>query len=192
MKYSVLKFSSVIIVLLLVLTACNNKTNDSKSETEDHVTEKPEAPAVDIHTASLLGDLKAINQHIKAGTDLNMKDQYGSSPLIITITFGKTDCGKALIEAGADIELTNNEESTPLHTAAFLCRKEIVELLLEKGADKSKKNIYGSTALESVSAPFDEVKDIYDQFSKDLGALGLKLDYDYIEETRPIIANLLK
>jgi len=149
-------------------------------------------PKMDVFTAALFGDLKVINQHIEAGTDLNAKDDYGSTPLIIAATFGKTEVAKALIEAGADLNITNNDGGTALHSAAFLCRKEIVEALIENGADKSIKNIYGSTARESVMSNWEVVKPIYDQFSKDLGPLGLKLDYGYLQKTRPIIAEILK
>jgi hypothetical protein len=63
---------------------------------------------------------------------------------------------------------------------------------LENGADKNIRNNFGSTAFESVAGPFNEVKGIYDLFSKDLGPLGLKLDYKRIEETRPLIAEMLR
>jgi len=65
-------------------------------------------------------------------------------------------------------------------------------MLLEHGADKELLNNYGSTALQSVLAPFADVKFIYDQFSKDLGPLGFKLDYAYVEATRPKIAEILQ
>jgi hypothetical protein len=90
------------------------------------------------------------------------------------------------------VNLQNNEGSTALHTAAFLCHTEIVRILLDHGADKSLKNVYGSTPLQSVAGPFSEVKPIYDEFSKNLGPLGLKLDDDYLRETRPVIAEMLQ
>ena len=87
------------------------------------------APNMDIHAATLLGDLEAIEQHIQAGSDLNEKEPaVGSTPLISAAVFGKTEIARALIEAGADVNLKNNEGSTALHTAAFLCRLEIVEI----------------------------------------------------------------
>jgi hypothetical protein len=76
--------------------------------------------------------------------------------------------------------------------AAFLCRTEIVKDLLSHGADRNIKNNYGSTPLQSISGPFKDVKPIYDQLSKSLGPLGLKLDYGLIEKTRPEIAALLQ
>jgi hypothetical protein len=36
------------------------------------------------------------------------------------------------------------------------------------------------------------VKAIYDQMGKILGPMGLKLDYAYVEKTRPEIAAILK
>lgn len=180
---------------LLLLVACdsqkgNSATAESQNQQEEPV---PKAPNMDLHTATLLGDLDAVRQHIAAGSDLDEREPaVGSTPLISAAVFGKTDIARALVEAGADVNLKNNEGSTPLHSAAFLCRMEIVELLLANGADKNLLNKYGSTPLQSVSAPFADVKYIYDQFSKDLGPLGFKLDYQYVEATRPKIAEMLR
>ena len=185
---------AMLAVTLLTITACDGNRANTADETGTSSNSKisVKLPDMDIHTATLLGDLNAIQQHIKAGSDLNEKDDYGSSPLIIATTFGKTEAAMALIGAGADVNCKNNDGSTPLHTAAFLCRIEIVEALLENGADKNIKNNFGSTALESVAGPFDNVIGIYDQFSKDLGPLGLKLDYEQIKMTRPRIAEMLR
>jgi len=179
-------------VTFFIMVSCNSqeKKQEADHTTVSQKTVKP--PSVDIHTATFLGNLEVVRQHIHAGTDLNIKDAYGSSPLTIATTFGKTDVAKALIKAGADIHITSADGSTPLHTAAFFCRTEIVKALLAKGADKSLTNSYGSTALESVSGPFNEVKGIYDQISKDLGPLGFKLDYKHLETTRPVIAKMLQ
>jgi uncharacterized protein len=185
--------TSIMIVTLLTAASCSNQGNSSQKNRKSSESETVKPPNMDIHMAALLGDLDAINQHIKAGSDLNVREpSVGSTPLISAAVFGKTEVAIALIEAGADVNIKNNEGSTALHSAAFLCHTEIVEALLENGADKTLKNNYGNIPFETVAAPFDMVKDIYDIFSKDLGPLGLKLDYTYIEETRPIIAEMLK
>ena len=186
---------TAILMLSVVLGCggCGNRQGESgKKKNQTAETETVNAPDVDIFTAALFGNLKAIKDHIRAGTDLNQKDEYGSTPLIIATTFGKNDVAIALINAGADLNLKSDEGSTPLHTAAFFCRTEIANALLKKGADKTLKNAYGSTAYESVTTPYEVVKPIYDQISKDLGPLGLKLDYHQIEKTRPVIAEMLK
>ena len=193
-KSILLKQTIMVFAIMITLGACNNKQVDkSNSDEQPSVSEsKISAPDVDIFTATFMGDIKAVNQHISAGTDLNAKDQYGSTPLTIAATFGKTEAALALIDGGADLNMKNNEGSTPLHVASFFCREEIVKALLEKGADKTIKNNFGATALESISAPFNDVKVFYEQIGKQLGPLGLKLDLNRIEKTRPVIADMLQ
>ena len=197
MKTKILSSSIRACAIGLVITfsvlGCGNRQGSSNNKTGQAAEkEAGTVPSMDIFTAALFGNLDAINDHIKAGADLNMKDEYGSTPLIIAITFGKTDVATALINAGCDLDMQSNDGSTPLHTAAFLCRTEIVKALLEKGADKTIKNNYGSTPYESVVVPFDNVRPVYEQIARDLGPLGLKLNYDRIKETRPVIAEMLK
>lgn len=197
---TLLKRNSHILLLMLWiisvvnLSACNERSETGQKRYVPASTSKDkiQPPETDLFTAALFGDLKNIEQHIAAGTDLNTKDSYGSTPLIIAATFGKSKVAKTLIEAGANVNLKNNDGATALHSAAFLCHVDIVKALLDNGADKTVKNNFGSTALESVSGPFEEVKPIYDQFGRDLGPLGLKLDYDHITSTRPVIAEILK
>lgn len=186
---------SLLLFTLALSVSCNNpsgSTSDTDSKDPVKATDtKP--PSTDLHTATVLGDMKAIRQHIEAGSDLNEREPtMGSTPLISASLFGKTEVARALIEAGADVNIQNNEGSTALHTAAFLCRTEIVRMLLDHGADKSLQNVYGSTPLASVFGPFSEVKPIYDEFGRQLGPLGLKLDDEYLEETRPVIAGMLR
>lgn len=176
---------------LFTLQSCKGPAE--KAVADSTATTEVAAPAVDIHTAVVTENLGALQQHIQAGSNLNEKDPFGgSSPLITAAVFGKPDMARVLIEAGADINFINNDGSTALHTAAFFCRPEILRMLLDKGADKTIRNKYGATAYESVAAPFADVKDAYDMMGKMLSPMGLKLDYAYIEKTRPEIAEMLK
>ena len=188
MKIQHLKIAKVVWLgfVLIGVLACGNSTGQNQTQEEE------KAPKQPITEAAFFGNLEAMKEHIAHGTDLNKKDAYGSTPLTIAITFGKTDVAKALIDAGADIHLTSQDGSTPLHTAAFLCRTDVVKHLLAKGANINVKNNFGSTALESVEPPFKDVKTIYDELSRNLGPFGLKLDYSYIEATRPVVAELIK
>lgn len=174
----------ILLSLIVLLSACQSNT-EKQTQNDNTI------PAQNLHEATFMGNKKAIQQHIKAGSDLNEKDQYGSTPLTIAITFDKTAIAKLLIDSGANIHATSADGSTPLHTAAFLCRIEVVEALLNKGADRELTNSFGSTPLQSMEAPFEMVKPIYDQLSKDLGPLGFKLNYDFLRENRPVIAKML-
>jgi len=185
----------MMVAVAITSTSCtgSKKESDVKENTTSETPAKTKAPSIDIHTATFLGDLDAIHQHIAAGSDLDERESsMNSTPLISAAVFGKNEAARALIEAGADVNLQNNEGSTALHSAAFLCRTELVKMLLDNGVNKDLKNIYGSTALESVAGPFTEVKHIYAEFSKNLGPLGFKLDYEQVEATRPVIASMLQ
>lgn len=175
-------FSLAVIVLL---ASCGSEAQNKKPGKE--------TPSVDIHTAVVTDNREALKQHLAAGTNINEKDPFGgSSPLISAALFGKTEIAKILIDAGADINFQNNEGSTALHTAAFFCRPETVSMLLQKNANKTIKNKYGSTAYESVAGPYSDLKPTYEMLEKMLAPMGLKLDYTYIEKTRPEIAKILK
>ena len=176
------------ILMLFIITlafACSGQKSDNNSTSK--------APDVDIHTAVVTNNLDALKQHVAAGSNLNEKDPFGgSSPLISACVFGKPEAAKILIDAGADINFQNNDGSTALLSASFFCHPDIVKMLLDKGADKTIKNKYGQTAYDAVAAPFSQVKEAYDMMGQVLGPMGLKLDYPYIEKTRPEIAATLK
>lgn len=185
-------------------TAAPNKTAQSPPEAADDsttdsapttVSETPpvSAPDIPLNDAAIAGNVEAVRQHIAAGTDLNGRNpQGGSTALIAAASFGQNETARQLIEAGADLEVKNNEGSTALHTAAFLCHAGIVKALLAKGADRNSRNNAGATAFDSVAGPFDDVKPIYDQLLQVLGPYGLELDYEFIKETRPKIAEILR
>lgn len=183
-------FKIICFAMLLLFGACKDKSATAQQST---LSSKVKAPTIDIHTAVVTGNVEALKQHVAAGTNINEKDPYGgSSPLISAALFGKTEMTKILIDAGADLNFQNNDGSTALHTAAFFCRPEIVKLLLDKKVDKALKNKYNSTAYESVAGAFGDVKSTYEMMEKMLGPMGLKLDFAYVEKTRPVIAAMLR
>lgn len=192
MKTNLSKVFTLIILFAMLLTsgACQDKKASPKNSV-GRAGVKP--PQMDIHTAVVTGNLETVLQHIAAGSDINVKDPFGgSTPLISAAVFGKTHIAKMLMDAGAQLNVQNNDGSTALHTAAFFCRPEIVKMLLEKKVDKTIKNNYGSTAYDGVAGPFKDVKSVYDMMVNALGPMGLKLDYAYVEKTRPEIAAMLQ
>ena len=138
--------TALLVVIGLTFAGCTKQENP--------------APSVALHAAAAQGNLVAVQQHIKSGSNLNEKEP----------TIG----------------------STPLITAAFFCHTEIVKALLDKGADKTLRNNAGRSALDTVAAPFENVKSIYDQIGAALEPLGLKLDYERIKTTRPKISEMLR
>jgi len=75
-------------MLVFVSLASCDSTPSSSAEQQSRATKPPARP---IQEAAFMGDLNLMQAHIAAGSDLNQKDEYGSTPLIIATTFGKTD-----------------------------------------------------------------------------------------------------
>ena len=181
--------------ILLLTSSCAQSGNSNTTMSENNSKAKSivVTPKIDIQTAVLSGNLEAVKLHIEAGTDINMKDQMsGSTPLITAATFGKTAIVKALIDAKADLTIKSNDGATALHNAAFFCQVEIVQLLIDAKADKTIKNNFGATARETVMGPFADMKPIYEMLQQQLSPLGLQIDLNEIEKTRPVIAMMLQ
>ena len=180
-----------LLIVVLSFMACKQDKTEIVQETETKTEVK--APKIKLQEAILAGNRQAVQQHIKAGSDLNEKDVFsGATPLITAITFDKTDIAKELIVAGSDLSIKNNDGSTALHVAAFFCRVEVVKMLLDAGADKMVKNNFEATPRETVMGPFDEIKPFYEMMQQQLSPLGLNLDLAEIEKTRPVIAMMLQ
>ncbi|WP_372650158.1 acyltransferase family protein [Draconibacterium sp.] len=182
------------VVLVMAAFTAYPGTTENNEEQKTETTETKTAPQSgnSIHAAVVAGNINAVQSIIAAGADLNEKEPAGgSSPLMTACVFGKTEIAQVLIDAGADLNVTNNDGSTALHTAAFFCRTEIVKALLNKGIDTSVVNNSGATAAQSVLAPFEAVKGIYEYFAKVYEPLGLQLDLNRIEKTRPVIAEII-
>ena len=71
-------------------------------------------PSVDIWTAAEQGDIKAVKQHLDAGTDVNAKDKYGRTPLDEAARKGHKEIAKLLIAEGADVNAMDDDGDTPL------------------------------------------------------------------------------
>lgn len=179
----------LILVAALILSGyIGTKNNDPTIELSS-----PISPSgTNLHEAAIRNDLAAVEQSIANGVDLDVPDPAsGSNPLMTAIVFGRTEIALALMEGGADVNFQDKGGSTPLHAAAYFCRPELVKALLDHGANRSIRSRDGLTPLEVVSGPFEDARAGYDYFQETLGPLGLKLDYDYLQRTRPEIAQLL-
>lgn len=179
------------LALVLFSSSCAQKSNDPAQKAD--VTLDAEAPKQDIHEAVITGNMEVLNQHIKAGRDINKKEPMGgSTPLITAITFDHPEMAKALIKGGADLSIQNNDGSTALHTAAFFGKVDMVQMLIDVKADKTIKNNYGATPREIVLAEFSQMKPIYEMMMVQLKPMGFTLDLAELEKARPVIARMLE
>jgi len=105
----------------------------------------------DIWTAARKGDLAALQQHIDAGIDIEVRDEeHKSTPLHHAAYFGQLETVKWLVEKGAGMNARNNDGNTPLDVAyegmesdkfnsdARRAKREVGKYLDSIGADKNE------------------------------------------------------
>lgn len=121
---------------------------------------------------------------------INAQAPDGSTPISTAAQYNQLEILKYLLAKGANANATNRDGNTPLIVASFWCNTEIVKVLLQKGADPNKENRAGHSAIEAVSSDLDDgLKSFYRGVAQ---GVGIELDLDRIEKTRPKIAELLK
>ncbi len=71
------------------------------------------APAISILDATAEGKIKAVKQHLTAGTNVNERDDYGWTPLHPAAVFGHKEIVELLIAKGATVNAKANDGRTP-------------------------------------------------------------------------------
>ena len=88
--------------------------------------------------------------------DLNFKDDFGNSYLLIATLFQRENMINPIIQKGIDLNLKNNDGNTALHLAYMLDNENIIKILKDNKIDLSIKNNQGETAeeiKERISSP---------------------------------------
>lgn len=83
---------------------------------------------------------------ISSGSDLNVKNRYGVTPLIAAAYQGNDECCSILVLSGANVNETDNLGRSVLrHAIRARCEQDMVKLLLSRGADPLIKDRKGHT-----------------------------------------------
>ena len=95
-----------------------------------------------------MGISKRSKHHLANGTDVNVQDFDGWTPLHWAAMEGHKKIAELLIANGADVNLKNMDGNTPLQYAAMAGQIGIAKLLLIKEADLNTKNINDKRPLD--------------------------------------------
>ena len=102
--------------------------------------------------------MEAVNQShrdkiallLAQGEEVNARDAYGNTALILAARSGRSDIVQLLIDHGADVNQKDRVGNSPLIDLARYPSKNalaVINILIAEGADVQAKNIYNNTAL---------------------------------------------
>jgi hypothetical protein len=86
-----------------------------------------------LRTAARTGNGDIVKMLINAGADINSKDSYGNTALIIAVLMNKKDAVKILLNAGAEVNSRNHAGKTALSAAISKGYDEVRDILLNTG-----------------------------------------------------------
>jgi ankyrin repeat protein len=85
------------------------------------------------------GDLKTVQEMLKDGIDVNVRDWDELTALIPAASSGHLEICKLLVEKGIDVNAKDKDGITALMEASIMGHMKIVEFLLESGADVNEE-----------------------------------------------------
>ena len=107
-----------------------------------------------LHSAAGSYDLEMVQVLLDYGIDVNVRNDYGSTPLAYT---GQSQFSndprvvRLLLDHGADPNVSNLSGTTPLYHASRSGNVEMVRLLVERDASIEAQNVGGMTPLDVAS-----------------------------------------
>lgn len=95
------------------------------------------------HTIGV-GTPESVQALISLGVNIEVRNQFGSTPLMHAARMGRGSIVKVLLDSGANVNVRDAKGFTPLYHAAYAGYIDVIKALLSKGADVNAK-INGET-----------------------------------------------
>lgn len=108
----------------------------------------------DFRTAARTGDTDQLRTLLDGGCDVDSRDRYGQTGLMLAAAYGHADAVRLLIQRGADLNSRAKWNLTALMLAIIRGHIGTARLLIDAGADlsatggKGTLSLHGKTALD--------------------------------------------
>jgi len=87
-------------------------------------------------------DIEIIDELVKLGADVNVKDDNGKTALMDAAHEGEIDVVETLIKYNVDVSLTDRSGFSALHASVLSKNKDVVKVILEKCSEESINKIW--------------------------------------------------
>jgi len=94
--------------------------------------------------------VEAVDFLIESGADVNMRDSYGRTSIIIAAQRGNVDVVKVLIRNGVQVVIQDRYGDSPLHTGAGFGCDKVVGFLLDWYNERLRRIVSGKDGMEGV------------------------------------------
>ena len=145
-EYTLLQWVAVVGHIEIAILLIDNGA-DLQARTHDLPWGQPSG-GTPLYLAAQYGHKEILELLISRGADMNVKDDWGATPLHLTTS---KEIAEILINKEADVNAKDGRGSTPLHNAASRNHKEIAELLITKGANVDATDDRGWTPLHEAA-----------------------------------------
>ena len=147
-----------------IMKAGNKPTED---DFDDALSEEPHPGAStssnalspldeELHQACVSGNRRAVIRLLKSGADIESKNEFGETPLVIAGRYYHPDIMSILIDRGANVNVRSRLGTALLYAAEFNYI-EIARKLIAKGADVNLADEDGITPLKTAEGPHNNV-----------------------------------
>ena len=111
-------------------------------------TTKPVAdPDAALLAAATRGDADAVAGALRAGADLEARDERGRTALLLAVTGDRVDAAKVLVAMGADPDALDDRHDTPWLVTGVTGSVAMLEALLPAAPDLTIRNRYGGISV---------------------------------------------
>ena len=114
------------------------------------------------------GDHEAVRALLQSGANVNARDRYGQTALMLAAHKGHADVVTVLIEHGADLDVTAKYSLSALMLAVVAGHAEIARMLVRAGADRglqgsgapgfADKTAYDLATARGMTELYDELR----------------------------------
>lgn len=89
----------------------------------------------DWRNAAIAGDSSVITRILAEGADVNQRDRYGQTALMLAAQHGRAEVVRLLLEHGADLDVTAKYGLSALMLAVVNHNAEVAKQLVDAGAN---------------------------------------------------------